>query len=308
MKSVPVDLRLSVMGLVASSVVAIGAISALSPPASAGLFALLAGVVVLATLRGGRVLGLLTAVAGTLAFGFAHFATELQLLDPQTSLADPSRVLANPLLQRVEVWSPAVVGMVLLFALVGVAELVSRNVADLAEVAARQQTLIALLAKEDPETGLYSREHALQVADQELARSRRFKRKLALALVGVDPPPPEAVDEGERGRLMAELAAITLDGLRHLDVVGRFDSWEILMVLPETAIDGARVVIGRITTHSAQRLSRAVRVTVMVFPDDGSTIEQLLAELQSALAVCRSAGLTMGDSGLLLGAVGPGGE
>lgn len=82
--------------------------------------------------------------------------------------------------------------------------------------------------------------------------------------------------------------------------MSRYGDWEILVALPETPREGARNVVARLCTEATQALSRTVRAAIMIFPEDGPTLEQLEGELESALAVCRTAGLVQGDSGLLM--------
>ena len=302
MRAFGVDLRTSVMLALFAVAGAIALVVTLSPPLATAVFALTLVVCMLATLRFGAPTGLVLAAAGTVVYGFSQIALTVVELDPQASLLDPGRLVHNPLLYRVETWSPAVVGAVLLFATVGLAEVMSRVLTQAADIRGRQQNLIRILAREDPETNLVSRQHGLQQAEQEVARARRYRRRLTLALVGIDPAPTIEIKSAEHSELLRHLGEVLKRGLRELDVVSRYGDWEILLVLPETPREGARNVVGRLCTEATQTLSRTTRAAIMVFPEDGPTLEQLETELEAALAVCRTAGLLQGDSGLLMAA------
>lgn len=302
MRAFGVDLRTAVMLAVFAVAGSIALVVTLSPTLATAVFALALVVVMMATMRFGATLGLVAAALGAALYAFAHIALTVVELDPQASILDPARLVHDPLLYRVETWSPAIVGAVLLFGIAGLGEILSRVLTQSAEVRGRQQNLIRILAREDPETNLVSRQHGLQQAEQEVSRARRYRRRLTLALVGIDPAPTIDVQSAEHSDLLRRLGEVFKRDLRELDVVSRYGDWEILLVLPETPREGARNVVGRLSTEATQTLSRTVRAAIMVFPEDGPTLEQLESELESALAVCRTAGLLQGDSGLLMAA------
>lgn len=84
----------------------------------------------------------------------------------------------------------------------------SRLLTQSAEVQGRQQNLIRILAREDPETNLVSRQHGLQSAGQEIARARRYRRRLTLALVGIDPALTIEVRSAEHSELLRHLGEV----------------------------------------------------------------------------------------------------
>ena len=305
MRGFAVDLRTTVMLAIFTIAGAIALVVTLSPPLATAVFALSLTAVMLLTLRfGATPTGLVAAVAVALVYGFSHIILTVVILDPQASILDLPALLSNPLLYRVETWSPALVGAVLLFASAGLSEVMSRVLTQAADIRGRQQNLIRILAREDPDTNLVSRQHGLQQAEQEVSRARRYRRRLTIALVGIDPSPTIDLRSPEHSDLLRRLGEIFRHDLRDLDMVCRYGDWEILLVLPETPREGSRNVIGRICGDATQALSRTVRAAIMVYPEDGPTIEQLERELESALSVCRTAGLLQGDSGLLMSAEG----
>ena len=86
--------------------------------------------------------------------------------------------------------------------------------------------------------------------------------------------------------------------MREIDIVGRFGGEEFCVVLPDTELEGARVVAERIRKSAEKRSIKAydstLRVTLSiglaVFPTDGKLLEELMDKADWALYRAKSQG------------------
>ena len=79
----------------------------------------------------------------------------------------------------------------------------------------------------DPVTGLYTRPYFDARLDEELSRAKRHQLELSVIRVRVDADLPEAA-------LFARLAQTVKDCMRRSDLVARYDSHELITLLPHT--------------------------------------------------------------------------
>ncbi len=115
----------------------------------------------------------------------------------------------------------------------------------------RQRHIAHMLEKQahtDPLTGLANRRHFFEVAEAELARSRRYEAPLSLLMLDIDHFKEVNDAHGHRAgdRVLQQLARSCLEVLRTVDVVGRVGGEEFAILLPETDVDGAVEVAERL--------------------------------------------------------------
>lgn len=133
----------------------------------------------------------------------------------------------------------------------------------------------------------------------ELERARRHARPLSLAILsvllvptdGVRDPQPEGSGDREAFQdpsssgsaalhpLMSALLAPSLrDVLRQVDVVTYTPSEaQVLVLLPETTAIGARQAMQRVQRQPSIQILSPLRIGIAVFPEDGRTLEDILA-------------------------------
>ncbi len=108
-------------------------------------------------------------------------------------------------------------------------------------------------AGKDELTGLFNRRFIDDLAQREMNRARRMKQKLTLALIEIDRFPPLAARHGLAmgDMVLSAVAACCIGEVRSHDLIGRYDGEEFLILMPNTAIRQAEVLLERLRTTVA---------------------------------------------------------
>lgn len=169
--------------------------------------------------------------------------------------------------------------------------------ADIATAAARSQRHArdeALRASRfDALTGLYNRAFFFTTMEQEIRRSDRMGRGFTLLMLDLDDLKPVNDTFGHQwgDRLLKAIADTIRHTIRFTDAAARYGGDEFVVLLPETDAAGGYVVgeklrrdIYALTLRAADRNVRSsVSVGLVAYPDDGRTIEQLVAAADVAM-------------------------
>ena len=169
--------------------------------------------------------------------------------------------------------------------------------ADIATAAARSQRHArdeALRASRfDALTGLYNRAFFFTTMEQEIRRSDRMGRGFTLLMLDLDDLKPVNDTFGHQwgDRLLKAIADTIRHTIRFTDAAARYGGDEFVVLLPETDAAGGYVVgeklrrdIHALTLRAAERNVRSsVSVGLVAYPDDGGTIEQLVAAADVAM-------------------------
>lgn len=147
-----------------------------------------------------------------------------------------------------------------------------------------------------PPGGILDPARGRERVEEELAVAEEYGRPLALLLVGLDVPLGILVADLEDR--MAGLEEIVLGALRAQDVVFPHGKAELLVLLPETRRDLARVVVARIDQRTKAEVG-GVR-GALAAPTPGQPLADILVELEEALDLCRNTGLPFADPARLL--------
>lgn len=111
---------------------------------------------------------------------------------------------------------------------------------------------IQTLATTDPLTELHNRRHLFDLGERELARSRRFGRCMGVMMLDIDHFKMVNDQHGHAigDQVLHALGSILKNGVREIDIVGRYGGEELVIVLPEANLSGA--------TEVAERLRREI--------------------------------------------------
>ncbi|HVB96169.1 MAG TPA: hypothetical protein VNG11_00415 [Chloroflexota bacterium] len=139
----------------------------------------------------------------------------------------------------------------------------------------RHVALLDELTVVDPQTGLYKLDKGFEVLRREIQRVRR--NNLPLTVVRMRPRDSASV---ETWRVATRLIP---GALRTIDVVVGTSDREIAMILPETGLEGAEIVVDRTKNRLEAALSLDVYTGLATFPTDAVTADGLWEEAGYAL-------------------------
>jgi diguanylate cyclase (GGDEF)-like protein len=151
---------------------------------------------------------------------------------------------------------------------------------------ASEMTAVSTAAVTDQLTGILNRRGFTDSAERELERARRYGHPLALAYVDVRGLKAVNDSEGHPAgdRLLREVALLLSQSARKHDIVGRMGGDELAVLLAEQAAPGAaamsRRVQAQVPSHRAVLALNTewdVTIGTASFPDDGETLDELLA-------------------------------
>jgi diguanylate cyclase (GGDEF)-like protein/PAS domain S-box-containing protein len=159
---------------------------------------------------------------------------------------------------------------------------------------------VASLASRDPLTGLFNRRRLEEELSSQLASSRRYGTTGALLVLDLDHFKPVNDTFGHQaGDLVLKAVGDVLrSSTRETDVPARFGGDEFVVLLPHADAGGAQVCAGKLlerigglsTEFRNDRIRVGVSIGVALFPDHGSTPEELFAAADQALYRAKEAG------------------
>jgi diguanylate cyclase (GGDEF)-like protein/PAS domain S-box-containing protein len=146
----------------------------------------------------------------------------------------------------------------------------------------RAEERVRFLALHDPLTGLVNYRKLMDVLETELERSARSKRPFSLLLLDLDGLKVINDKHGHLvgSRALCRLAEALKRHCRTIDTAARYGGDEFVVLLVETDRNAALTVAKRIRDRVARDREKppiSVSVGVTVCPEDGETVESLLA-------------------------------
>lgn len=156
------------------------------------------------------------------------------------------------------------------------------------------------LAITDSLTGLYNRRYFFAFAENELERSRRYKKNLSLIMMDIDHFKKVNDQFGHQigDKVLIEITKICLSILRKVDVMCRFGGEEFIILLPETEESEAAHAAERICTAISSGRIKSEKGTVKVTVSIGvaelnqsyNSIEKLISAADKALYTAKESG------------------
>lgn len=174
--------------------------------------------------------------------------------------------------------------------------------AQLLETAKADNARLEALAHTDPLTQVLNRRALTLRLAAELERARRYDSVVSMLLIDIDHFKNINDSYGHLvgDDVLREVASLLDVAVRSVDIVARYGGEEFVVVLPETALDGALVFAERIREQMAEHpfcaasgraLTLTASIGVACFPSPGvDTVEELFASSDEALYRAKAGG------------------
>jgi diguanylate cyclase (GGDEF)-like protein len=146
---------------------------------------------------------------------------------------------------------------------------------ELARAVARADALTVI----DDTSGLFVWRAFVERARTEISRATRYQREIGLVVLSLAQPDAMRTPLG-----LVELSEICRSKHRECDVAGQTETGEIVLLLPETSLQGALVMAQRIRAQATKSTgSAALKVGCAAWPQHGRTLTALLQVARNPL-------------------------
>ena len=155
----------------------------------------------------------------------------------------------------------------------------------------------------DKLTGLMERKPFLVKVEDEVRRSKRYRRPASFLVVDINHNffSKETVVRWSMGySLVKQMAAVLKTSLRDVDTLARFDGEIFAAFLPETDLEGAAIAAERVRsaveehlfmgTNIGDKVKVAVSIGTSTFPDHAEHLDELLEIARKAMQVAHEEG------------------
>jgi diguanylate cyclase (GGDEF)-like protein len=156
------------------------------------------------------------------------------------------------------------------------------------------------LALLDIHTELYNHDTLSRVLKDETRRAQRYKKALTLLAISIDNLPSiiDHIEVTVFETLQKSMAQFLMKAVRDVDILGRYDLERFMIVCPETNLDGAIVLCGRLCKKLETedfaiggQLSRlTVSIGLATFPDIADSHDRLVSLAIQSLKAAKQAG------------------
>ncbi|BBO78028.1 hypothetical protein DSCW_54450 [Desulfosarcina widdelii] len=145
----------------------------------------------------------------------------------------------------------------------------------------------------DSLTGIFNRKHVMDLFDMEFIRTQRYGTPFSVLIADLDHFKSVNDTYGHLAgdSVLRSIAKAMVESVRACDHVGRYGGEEFVVVLPNTAIDGAMDMAERIRqtirrvkfNNDGEEFSMTLSVGVAVCHDDDNSVEAILKRADDAL-------------------------
>ncbi|MDX9688963.1 MAG: diguanylate cyclase [Proteobacteria bacterium] len=155
-------------------------------------------------------------------------------------------------------------------------------------------------ANTDALTGIHNRRFFMIQAEQEIRRAQRFSRSLSIIMMDLDhfKHINDTYGHAAGDCVLETVVHASLETLRESDIIGRLGGEEFAILLPETSLEAAIEVAGRLRIHIAETMAPTAKGAIQCTTSLGvtemgpkdSTIDDLLSRADEALYSAKEKG------------------
>jgi len=160
---------------------------------------------------------------------------------------------------------------------------------------------LSSLAVTDALTNLFNHRYFHEQLNREIMRAERYKHPLSLIMFDIDgfKAYNDTFGHLEGDKILKQVASIMRDNIRHVDIICRYGGEEFTVILPDTNVEGAKVIAEKIrkviekSTISYKETKEVMGLTVsggVSGYKEGLNKEELIARADQALYKAKDLG------------------
>lgn len=165
-------------------------------------------------------------------------------------------------------------------------------------VVKKSRKRLSSLAHEDKLTGLYNRQYFDKISKKEFMDAKRNNFNLSILFIDIDhfKKVNDTYGHSVGDDALCAVAQLIRLSCRKSDIVARYGGEEIVVILPDTASTDAIKVgndINKIIARQTKNILSfkiTVSIGVSTFPDDGSTLKEIIEKADKAVYQAKRAG------------------
>lgn len=146
----------------------------------------------------------------------------------------------------------------------------------------------------DGMTGLANRSQFFEIGEKEIKRAERFAQPLCVLMIDIDKF--KAINDrfghAYGDKAIVAVASVCQDTMRSIDIIGRIGGEEFAVLLPETELEGARILAERLRAAVAalrvdidtgEVISLTISIGITALQSDDKSLDDILRRADSAL-------------------------
>lgn len=207
---------------------------------------------------------------------------------------DQMKALRNTMLTNLGVSALLLVSLLLLLS--SVTRRAGKSIEAAHKLLQSQNSLLDTLSNTDQLTGIANRRRIQQIIEQEIDRFNRYNKPFCVFLLDIDHF--KAVNDNyghETGdRVIVELVGLVQSVIRRTDTFGRWGGEEFILVCPETCLQAAQTIAGKIrATVREYEFTRGLDITLSIGVSEfqsGATLKETLVEVDRKMYLAKQKG------------------
>ncbi|CCO22896.1 diguanylate cyclase [Maridesulfovibrio hydrothermalis] len=138
----------------------------------------------------------------------------------------------------------------------------------------KKELALKQLATTDELTGINNRRNFMEMADQEMRRTKRKESSMSVSILDIDhfKRVNDTYGHGFGDFVLKEMAALIQDVIREMDIFGRIGGEEFALILPDTEAEGAFILLERLRGKIENYKFKFHGVSIIVTASFGYTV------------------------------------
>jgi len=156
------------------------------------------------------------------------------------------------------------------------------------------------LARIDELTGLLNRRSFIERAEYELNRAKRLNHPLSMAMIDLDDfkQVNDRFSHQVGDRVLYEISELLSSNLRNIDIISRYGGDEFIVLMPETSLENAKIVLQRLNMNLAEHqyisgeksFNKTASIGLVSFSNELNSLEKMISAADKSMYQAKNTG------------------